>query len=683
MNIPLFFQPTLTFEEKTAAEVVLPEDPNSWPEEVMQELFKQVPFVSDFEPQVVMEKVDAERGFGFGHILVQNKTEIQQGASPESLDSAGVKQARIPVVIKDRKLFPLDTVLTTDSKVLPLTETRLRQAIFRPSAFDITGRSPGDHSLVGQLYPPFRQNYGFGGGGGAMVSAMGKDAAAWDRYDLVTNPNRGTKKASVLEAIAPTLYVSDCEDFFGQFNGNRELEAAYTKNAHVTLKSVGVILEASKKQASARPTFVPTVVQLRKEAEGYQLKTASHRFWDIESRNLSRPEALQLLGEKVVLAADLSGSATLATEATTEDVKPTEDDEFELISRSGLYKVQDEKGQFLTGLVLTNLVDTDGSSLPISVFTNGSAQAVQGDIAGVRMGELTTLPTGSAMGYGLFYSVMPNGKVKATVPMRLKGSAGMAGQPTNLSGETFDGRPVSLSQQDNLADLVGYGDQMLLPKSWKWLPLTGAEVHLQEDVEQMGKAAEALRVLHTVELRSGGDVFSISGLPVEKVASDERTFLSTDDTLFMLQGLGVSAKTAMAKMGEAAYASRPVTVPVSHVLLTPEEQMKTAFAQVQGDVEKLASLSLSLRKNLVKEAAVIPDPTAVDTILSLSFLNPENLGIFISYLPVLDEAQEKMCEILLGARLGLKEIPTSALERAVKALEEVIQGLRVLAFQQV
>jgi hypothetical protein len=89
-----------------------------------------------------------------------------------------------------------------------------------------------------------------------------------------------------------------------------------------------------------------------------------------------------------------------------------------------------------------------------------------------------------------------------------------------------------------------------------------------------------------------------------------------------------------------------------------------------------------LRVDLWKEAAVIPDPVAVDTVLSLGFLNSENLGTFISAMPVIDDAQMKMCELLLAARLGLREVPTPALEKAIRSTEDVLEGLKVLAFQK-
>jgi hypothetical protein len=53
---------------------------------------------------------------------------------------------------------------------------------------------------------------------------------------------------------------------------------------------------------------------------------------------------------------------------------------------------------------------------------------------------------------------------------------------------------------------------------------------------------------------------------------------------------------------------------------------------------------------------------------------------YVGYLPVIDSTQSKLCELLLGARVGM-DLPAAALERAVRAVEEVIESLKVLAYQ--
>jgi hypothetical protein len=751
MSESLFFEPQVQFE-KVAAEVTMPEDANQWPNELMQELFKQVPYIADFEPHVVMDRVDAERGFGFGHIEIQNKTEIQHGAPEDAMRAAGVKSARIPIVIKDRKLQPLDLLVTDDSHVLPLTEARLRQAVFRPQAFDITGRGPGDMSMIGQLYPPYRQNYGFGGGGATMNVGMGKQGSAilaykaaekkafapgksptpfgamtdGDNYEANSRKNtlggrgpssgigskvkglldaassmgkmssfsKATKLSSVLSAILPTINESDYSAFFQKVASDLGLQAQYVVNGFATgdaLKILSAYEPASPhKLASATlQNLKPTVAQLRKEASGYSLKTAAHNCWLPETKALDRGEALRLLGEKVVLAADLTGAATMTLgdgvvghDGVPEAQSP-EKDMPELISQFGLYKVKDDHGKQLVGYVFTNLIDVDGQALPMSLFTNGSQMAVQGDIVGVSVGDGAGLFESRPRGMGVFYHLLPNGRAEATIPMNIKATMASPEQGgVILHADTFDGREVQVIVQPNIQRILPSpeGDHMLIPDSFSWLPLGDAEpTSLVSDPGGFDKEAQAALSLATVQIRSGGvDSFSIDGFPVEKLASAEKHFLSLDDTMFMLGALGVDMGYAQQKLGHASAFSAPVLVRVGRHIKTASarlDEAKTAAAGVLRDMPLF-------KVDLVKEAAVIPDPMAVDTVLSLGFLNPENVGMFISYMPAIDEAQLKMCELLLAARLGLRDVPVSALEKAVRTTEDVLEGLKVLAFQK-
>src|SRR5665213_355513 len=100
MTQSLFLESDLEIT-KLSAETALPEDPNQWSDEVLQELAKQVPYLADFDTHVVMETVDGERGYGLGHVEVSNKSEAPMTSSPDQLASAGIRTARIPVIIRD------------------------------------------------------------------------------------------------------------------------------------------------------------------------------------------------------------------------------------------------------------------------------------------------------------------------------------------------------------------------------------------------------------------------------------------------------------------------------------------------------------------------------------------------------------------------------------------------------
>jgi hypothetical protein len=739
MSQSLFFEPVVHFEKTGGTETMMTEDPNGWPGEIIQELFRQVPYISDFEPQVILDKTEGERGYAFGHIEVSNKTEIQHGAPGDAMSAAGIKSARIPIVIKDRKLQPLDLLVTDGSEVLPLTESRLRQAIFRPQAFDITGRGPGDMSMIGQLYPPYRQNYGFGGGGASMSVGMGKEGTEKEALNMSTigsylkkqtDPaglahasksllgrgaqqvaggaaEAGQKKLlagniaaqrmakaaedempSLLEAIRPTLNTVDVNRFFGKIANDKGLEAqfvshaVFTKTALEKLAAFAPSLQEKRAEAFLE-RLKPTVVQLRKEAEGYVLKTAAAQFWLPKERLLNRGEAVHALGEKVVLATDMTGSSTMTLgEGAEGEGEPGEAPE--LISQYGIYKVQDETGKHLVGYVFPNLIDIDGQALPIALFTNGSQMAVQGEIVGVAVSEGAELFESHPNGLGTFYRVGEDGHAQATVPMTVNASVADAEQGgVLLHGETWDGRQVQISVQPNIEEVTPGpdGDHLIIPDTFSWMPLEQAEnTALIGNPEEFSKEGEARRKLATVTVRTDGQTFSFRGLPIEKLASEQTDFISMDDALFLLGALGTDLDYATKKLGEAAAFSRPVDIRVSRFIKTAQDRMRETIVE---SAQKLATVDVShLRFDLSKEAAVIPDPVAVDTVLSLGFLNPENLGVFISYLPAIDQSQKKMCELLLAARLGLREIPIPALEKAVRTTEEAIEGLKILGFQQ-
>lgn len=661
----LFLEPEIVFE-KIAAEASLPEDANTWPNEILQELFKQVPYISDFDPHVVMDRVDAEKGFGFGHVEVGNKTAMLPSTDPQAQQTAGVHKVRIPIIIRMQKLQPFDILVTEDSKMLPLTESRLRQALFRPQAFDITSQTPGDHSMIGQLYPPYRQNYGFGGGGVTMSAGMGKDASA----------------RSLLATVLPSASGSTIEKVAMHIAEDDNLQALYLSNRWATAGALSLLASAptdlTAKTASILPGLIrPTVVQLLKGDGDYIVKAANHNMWAPTTEHINRGEAVQRFGSKVVLAADLNGGVTVAEGADAAEA-PESIGTPELVKEFGIYKVHDVEGNELIGFVFPNLLDLDGTVLPLALFTNGSQAAVQGEILGTKAGDadIVSLPTGHPRGYGAFYRMSQQGP-EATIPFELHGSISQGGEVT-MQGTSFDGHPVQVAfNQPNLDKITFAEGTVLVPEDFQWLPLVKEqEVALASKPEEAVSKEAACRPFASVTVRGDAGSFSFDGLPVDKLAADQRRFLSPADAFFLLGGLGVEMKYGRDKLAEAMHWGHPVEIRVGRYLKTAgevrQEMLKSATRKVPA----------TWCVDLVKEAAVIPDPVAVDTVLSLGFLNDENLTHFISYLPIIDQAQERMCELLVSARLGMREIPAGALERAIRSVEEVLEGLKVLAFQQ-
>ena len=734
---PLFLEPA-HYLEKNAVEMRLPPDPNKWPMEIVQELYKQVPYIADFEPHVEMDRADGEKGYGFGHIAISNQTEAPGGSSPEQLQAAGIRTVRVPIVIREGMLQPLDLLVTDDSKIIPLTEQRLRQAIFRPQAFDVTARTPGDQSMVGQLYPPYRQNYGMGGGGMAMSTGIGKqssatsdleryletealteknaamidDYLAGDRSHARTGKQSATmdfrvgnlgefiakhaadaskqpapklkkKTASLLAAILPTIGVAD---YLGFTDALQEpgMHATFTKNAAATYPSIKLLLShdpsvrSNEKIAGMFDSLVqPTVAQVRRLNDGaYAIKIASHLYWKPSDSIVGRADVIQRFGEKVALAADTDGAVTMGVDADTVTPEAEAGSKASSIVHAGLYKVQDTQGREHIGAVIPNLMDLDGKELPISLFTNGTVSAVQSDIVGTPAGTAVDLPKSKPSGHGFFFKV-DGDRMYALIPMTFKASTTMPGQPTGLVGETFDGRPVEVSQQPNIQTVMQSPDgKLLIPQDWSWSSLSSTdEVDLISGEQDIDKEAQVAQYLESVAIRgSNSGVFTIDGLALDKVASEHKHSLDVDGAMFLLTALGVEPNCAIQKLGESMVGSGVVLVKVGRTIRDAGDEV--AAARIKAAARQVPSL----RQDLFKEAAELTDPTAVDAILSLGFINPENMGTFVSYLPEIDEAQGHMCELLLAARLGMTATPVGALEKAIKSTEQVIEGLKVLAF---
>ena len=103
------------------------------------------------------------------------------------------------------------------------------------------------------------------------------------------------------------------------------------------------------------------------------------------------------------------------------------------------------------------------------------------------------------------------------------------------------------------------------------------------------------------------------------------------------------------------------------------------FSQATKVASALAEEMPDLKRDLIKEAAEIADEGTVDNLLALNFINPENLATFVGYMPKLEETSERLAEMLLYSQLGMNELPESAVERSMKNMEEVVQGLKGIA----
>lgn len=714
--------------EKIAMPVRLSQSPEAWQRDIAGEIYKQLPYAGDYAVNVILDKVDAQRGYGFGSIHLSNKTDAPMP------DQTEMPSVRIPVIIRDYLMAPLDVFMDGDG-VYPLTESRLREKLFRTDTVELSTRKPADKGLVDQLYPPMRSNYGMGSLGGDAMG-MGKAATAFfsgiegktktagdaekarraaigrmHSEAAANNSNIGMKCASLVEAISMTLSDADKDNLVDQISNNIEIKTAALGNKNFQ-KLAMVIASANppgvEKTAQALVDSIkPNVVQLEKLASGsFRVKWANSQAFAPQQDVVSPKDANQMAGADI---SKMPPGSTVTLSSEKAKKQSLDEPVYVQIDHFGKYQVQNlDTNEELCGWVIP-IVDFDMHPLEMFVFVDpeegpgfsGSAGgdgppqpttmdspgkpmswSVQDEIAGWPAGgggeetnyDLVEPNRGKPpQGTGFFFS--ERGKcclLPLTVHNATQDPSGVAG----LSGETIFGEPVQLQRVPGLKQVQAMGEGTYgIPDDLVWVPLNGDPIMLAKNPLDIDTTQAAQDMPNQVSVGSTGQgEFSMEGPPLDKVAKQQRQFIKKADAEFLLVAMGVSPFDAkgILKRAEKEHAwvkcaCRPI-VPLA-----------TLHAEMTKKASKeLADFPRHLRQNLVKEASVIDDADTTDKVLAMNFINPENIETFARYLPELDGASKKLAELLVGIRLGVGSVDEGAVERAMKGLEKVIEGLKLL-----
>jgi hypothetical protein len=163
---------------KEATIARMPDDDRKWPEVVLSELHKQLPFLSGMDVALNFTRIAPEAGYGFGHAIVRGQKNAAGLPTPKSENQL----VKIPIIVEDRYLQPFHVFLF-ESRTIPLTQSRFEEALENPRVFAGSDAPPKEEkSLVDQLYPPYQQRQGFGrivdGTSGMTGSSIGINKVA-------------------------------------------------------------------------------------------------------------------------------------------------------------------------------------------------------------------------------------------------------------------------------------------------------------------------------------------------------------------------------------------------------------------------------------------------------------------------------------------------------------------------
>jgi hypothetical protein len=714
---PLFLDKPLTFEKVSGAMVRLSDDAQKWEQEITQEAYRQLPYLSDFEVNVVLDRVDEERGYAFGSIELLPKSQM----TFEERQDRPLDRVHLPLVVREQMMAPLD-VFIHDKQYHPLTEARLRAAMFRPDTFDASRTRPPEPSIHYDLQPPLGD--GRIGGGGVKLSsaqekqgsyvpvaalkqgiqqAAGQAARAAPAAAKVTPQQnvlaskflqtlrgptkplqsaagiRGVKLA-MLTPLLPQLHGRVLERHVERFKTamqDPDLQAAVA-NASEGVKAafasaLGLVpMDVTKTAEAAYDAIKPNVVQVTKLANGrYKVKWANTEAYAPQEQVVDQQQAHSLLDHPdMVQRVESDGSVTVSPDAA---VKQTLDaGDVKAADQFGLWSVQDTMGNTLVGWCFPQLLSLDMQPMPLTLFSNGSQYALQEHVAGKLIGKSTDIPKGNPQGFGTFYYI-DHGNARAFVPLTIQSSTRSPEGLVSYIGSNELGEQFMLRCTPELKAVCKIGEgEYAIPADMCWLPLK-AKVELVEEPTMFTKMAHKSWT-GTVELIGNGGLYSFRGPPVAKLAQDQKAFLKPVDAMFLGVTMGIDPSFMKEAMGQAASGARPVTIPDVCAVVPLAEKIAEAKHTVKEAISELQIKNFAL----FKEASILDDALTADKVLSLGFLNAENIATFVDMVPGLEQAASRIAEMLIASRLGMQDVPEVALERLLKALDEVILGLRRL-----
>jgi hypothetical protein len=167
----LFLKPVdpHAFFEKQASIAKMPDDDTKWPAHVLSNLHRQLPFLSQYEIDLDMQRIEPEAGFAFGHALLMARNDPAAATASKNPQN----MVRIPIIVADRQLQPFHT-FELGGNVYPLTADRIEASLLNPAMFQGPAEQPQrQKSLIDQMYPPYQQRQGFGRVVGDGASSMG------------------------------------------------------------------------------------------------------------------------------------------------------------------------------------------------------------------------------------------------------------------------------------------------------------------------------------------------------------------------------------------------------------------------------------------------------------------------------------------------------------------------------
>ena len=346
-----------------------------------------------------------------------------------------------------------------------------------------------------------------------------------------------------------------------------------------------------------------------------------------------------MLGSNEVFSLAPSDSIMLTT--NTAQKNSLDNKVIKEIHSFGEYKVQTAEGEELLGYVIP-MISLDNKQLPSFLFTNGSVSCIQPKIAGELVATGTKLPSNLLSGTGVFY-LERDGAVVCSEPVEIQHT-----EDTVVHCSDMLGQDIIINLVDMNVPVQLGANEFAIPSYAKFMRLPEEAVMLREDPMTYMKVANKLDPLYVTKFH---DDYYIESM-------EKKAYFDKEDATFYLYKLGFNGKAELDKL-------------VKH----GEEITLYGAIYPQTEVKEDINLAVPLSETL-KIAASLKDEDTIDKILSLSFINSDNVNKYIDMLPSFEDVEGKLADLLFASRLGITDIPEENVSLAMGHVGKILKGLK-------
>jgi hypothetical protein len=629
------FIETPTFE-KTAS-IKLSEDINEWPIQITQHLHEEHPYLVDESSEVIIKRSDALRGYGYGFVKIG-------------------ENVRVPVIVNQYEMSPLDVWLDKKGLAHVLDEDAVRGATQSTTLGKaIKQQTDGyvDSLIYSRTYPPYDGKYVY--------------AAANHETEIAVHPR---PYVSVLSSIPMTP---------------EERKVNFEKLA----QSVVAGFHANGTDVTVLKPWL---------SDGFE-KVAAER----DKR--ASP-----------IGAYCSEDAPIPDAIIKEDMNTGDP---QVADSYGDYLCEGKSGERYIGHVFPHVYDFDLKPVDLAIFKGrwqpdvkpGArypvgpkiCSSVQARIAGIKLPKSRKLHDDHARSNERGFFVKEKGEAAvALIPVTILSVArSREHHETKRENETYDrrikietdyeitkfycktdlGEAVTIVKSPNTTDVKRSGSTVFIPGSMIFCRLE-TPITLKEDPEMIKKAALADYGVNDMRVNHIDGVFSFHGTNVDGYElqagvpeKEARDFLEQTWT-----------KEASEKIIKRAQQGKPGIATTIHVAIAPPKFEKTASDHIvevneEGvvltDPEAFALRLQYLTRDFDKIAATLQDSGLVDSVLSLKFINKENIDKYAEFAPQFEEAVNHLADLLIASRVGL-QIQEEAVKTAMKNMAIVVRELKTL-----